>query len=272
MKALAALSRHKIVLGMVHLQPLPGTPFYVEGSLAKIAETATQSAAALHDGGADGCLVQTVDRLYGVADESDPARTVAMGLIVNAIRQRVGPEFCIGVQLMRNAVKASLAVAKVCDGTFVRAGVFVGAALTEYGLVEAHPLDVIEYRHKINALDIDLIADVELTQYKWLGNPKPPGEMARAAARMGATAVAIGHPDEATTVEAIISVRKAAPDLPIILAGYTHHENVARLLALADGAFVGSCFESRGWGTTVERDRVAAYVEIVRRTEEQFSG
>ena len=272
MKALAALSRHKVVIGMVHLQPLPGTPFYVEGSFTKIAETAIRSATALQDGGADGCLVQTVDRVYGVVDESDPARTAAMGLIVNAIRQRVGREFGIGVQLMRNAVKASLAVAKVGGGSFVRAGVFVGATMTEYGLVEAHPLDVIEYRHKINALDIDLIADVDLMPFKWLGNPKPPGEIARAAARMGATAVAFGHPDEAATVEAILSVRKAAPDLPIILAGYTHHENVARLLALADGAFVGSCFESQGWGTSVERDRVTAYVEIVRRLEEQSGG
>jgi len=36
-----------------------------------------------------------------------------MGLIVQAIAQVTGEEFQIGVQLMRNALKASLAVAKV---------------------------------------------------------------------------------------------------------------------------------------------------------------
>src|SRR3954468_6340234 len=109
----------KAVLGTIHLQPLPGTPFYQEGSFHQTLDIAVQSALALYKGGADGCLVQTVDRLYSVKDESDPARTTAMGLIVHAIAQATGAEFQIGVQLMRNALKASLAVAKVAGGTFI---------------------------------------------------------------------------------------------------------------------------------------------------------
>ena len=52
---------------------------------------------------------------------------------------------------------------------------------------------------------------------------------------MGADAVTLGDPDEARTHELIASVRRAAPGLPVLLAGHTHHENAARLLADADG-------------------------------------
>ena len=65
--------KRKAVLGIIHLQPLPGTLFYKDGSFNQTLDTAVQSARALYDGGADGCLVQTVDRIYSVKDESDPA-------------------------------------------------------------------------------------------------------------------------------------------------------------------------------------------------------
>ena len=77
MRDFATLGKRKAVLGMIHLQPLPGTVFYADGSFNQTLETAVKSAQALYRGGADGCLVQTVDRLYSVKDESDPARTTA---------------------------------------------------------------------------------------------------------------------------------------------------------------------------------------------------
>ena len=83
-----ALGKRKIVLGMVHLPPLPGTPFHEQGSFGRIIDVAVQSACALAEGGADGCLVQTVDRVYHPGEESDPARTAAMALVVNEVAKR----------------------------------------------------------------------------------------------------------------------------------------------------------------------------------------
>ena len=267
MRDFATLGQRKAVLGMIHLQPLPGTLFYKDGSFTQTLDLAVQSARALYDGGADGCLVQTVDRIYSVKDEADPARTTAMGLIVHAIGQATGDEFHIGVQLMRNALKASLAVAKVAGGTFIRAGAVVGMTLTMHGMVEANPLEVMEYRNKIHAWDIKVIAEVDSMHFKWFGEAKSTAEVARSAQHVGADAVSLGDPDESTTLEMIASVRKAVPGLPIMLAGYTNHDNAARLLAAADGAFVGACLERGGWGGQIEVERVKAYVDIVRRLE-----
>jgi uncharacterized protein len=254
----------KLVLGMIHLQPLPGTPFYEEGSFGRILDVAVRSARALHEGGADGCLVQTVDRVYAPGDEADPARTAAMSLIVRDVVQATGEGFQVGVQIMRNALKASLAVAKVAGGTYIRAGALVGMTLTAHGLVQANPLDVMEYRRRIDARNVRVVAEVDSMHFKWFGGSRPTAEVARAARGVGADAVSLGDPDERRTLEMIASVRAALPGLPIVLAGYTNHENAGRLLAAADGAFVGTCLERGGWGGEIDVERVRAYVDIVR--------
>ncbi|WP_328855411.1 hypothetical protein OHB01_12785 [Microbispora hainanensis] len=264
MHNLEAFGRHKAVLGMIHLKPLPGTPFHREGTFEQILDDAVASARALDEGGADGCLIQTVDRVYSTGEQSDPARIAAMSVITRAVAQVTRPEFHVGVQLMRNAVQASLAVAKVAGGSFVRAGALVGATLTTHGMVEADPLSVMEYRKKIDAWNVGIIAEVESMHYTWFGGGKTVGQVAKAARQVGADAVSLCHEDEAIVLEMIAAVRATTPDLPIILAGHTNHDNAARLLSAADGAFVGTCLERGGWGGLIDVGKVKAYVEIVR--------
>jgi hypothetical protein len=263
------LGTRKVVLGMVHLKPLPGTPFHEAGSLDRTLDRAVASARALYDGGADGCLVQTVDRVYSVADEADPARTAAMTLITRAVVEATDERFQVGVHMLRAAVKASLAVSKVAGGSFVRAGALVGRTMTTHGMVETDPLGTAEYRNKIDAGPIKIIADVDSMHFQWSGPPKATAEVALAAHSAGADAVSLCHRDEDTVFDLIASVRKAAPRLPIILAGYTSHDNAARLLRHADGAFVGSCLERGGWGSEIDVDKVGAFMEIVRRLEDE---
>jgi membrane complex biogenesis BtpA family protein len=254
------------VIGMIHLQPLPGTPFHAPDSFQQILQTAVASAVALQDGGASGCLLQTVERVYGVEDESDPARTTAMGLIAHAVARATQDrgDFQIGVQLMRNAVSASLAVAKVAGGSFIRAGALVGMTLTAHGMVAPNPLKFAEYRRKIDAGNVGVVAEIDSMHFKWFGGGKSSGEIARAARNAGADAVTLGDPDEEATMRMIASVRAQAPGLPIILAGHTDHGNASRLLAAADGAFVGTCLEKDGWGSGIDVARVRAYMDAVR--------
>lgn len=264
MHTLISSRAERTVIGMIHLAPLPGTPFHEEGSLARIIETAVASARALRDGGAHGGLVQTVDRSYDTRDESDPARTVAMGLVLDAVVRSTGNGFVVGCQLMRNATRASLAATHVASAQFVRAGALVGATQTASGLVQSNAHEVAEYRRKIGAMGVAIVADIHSMQFRWFGEPRPLNEVARLARQAGADAVAIGTPDDDETLDLIRAVRRAEPALPIWLAGYTHHRNAARMLAEADGAFVGTCLERDGWAGRVDEGRVADYMALVR--------
>ena len=256
------LGKKKVVLGMVHLLPLPGTPFYQEGNMEKTLEKALTDATALHQGGADGCLIQTVDRVYPSDDEADYARVAAIAAITKAVSDATGPEFQIGVQIMLNALKASVAVAKVCGGSFLRCMALVGATLTHSGTVEANPLDFLNYRARIGAQQVKLIAEVNSMHFRWTGD-KSTTEVARLASYMGADAVEVAHPDENTNAGLVREIKQALPHLPVILGGHTNHENVARRLAEADGVFVGSCLKTDAWSSRVDVERVREYVKIV---------
>src|SRR5262249_57141894 len=100
MRTFDSLGKKKVVIGMVHLLPLPGTPFYQEGNMEQALEKAVADATALYRGGADGCLVQTVDRVYPATDEADYARVAAMAAITQALAVATGPHVQVCLPLL----------------------------------------------------------------------------------------------------------------------------------------------------------------------------
>lgn len=231
----------KDLFGVVHLAPLPGTPFHRTGSLPETIDQAVRAAVALRSGGADGVLLQTADRVYPVEDLADPARIAAVTLIAARVAEAVGPDFALGVQIMRHAVRASLAVAKVVGASFVRVDALVGATLSTHGWVHPDPLEIMAYRRALDAFDVRMIADIDSMHYRWAGPDESTGGVARRAMLVGADAVCIAHPDEAIALAKIADCRRRAPQAPVLLGGHVDHGNAARLLADADGAFVSGC-------------------------------
>ncbi len=255
--------KQKVVIGMVHLLPSSGHSRFEEGNFEKSLEKAVKDALALEKGGADGCLIQTVDKVFPNDDQADYARVAAVSAITQAVSQVTSANFQIGVQILLNGISASLAVAKVCGGSFLRCTALIADGDTDWGVVKANPVGFFDYRKKIGAPDIKLIAEVEGMHYHWRGESRPVGEIAKDTAAMGADAVEIAHPDEATNLKLIREIKQAVPGLPVILGGHTNHENAARRLAEADGVFVGTCLEDQ-WGGSILEDRVREYVDIVR--------
>lgn len=266
MRVFDALGKHKVVIGLIHLLPCPGTPHFEEGNFEKSLEKAVAGAKALEKGGADGCLIQTVDKVFPTTDEADYARVATVAAITQAVLQNTSQAFQIGVQIFVNGISASLAVAKVCGGSFLRITALVGESDTQWGLVKADPQPFLAYREKLGAQDIKLIVEVEGMHFHWRGEPKPVGEIAKEAVALGAHAVEVAHPDEETNLKLIRAVKAAVPGLSVILGGHTRHENAARRLAEADGAFVGTCFEDQ-WGGNILESKVREYMEIVRSLE-----
>jgi membrane complex biogenesis BtpA family protein len=264
MRCFENLGRKKVVLGMVHLGALPGTPFATEGSYSAVRDKALRDALALEEGGADGCVVQNAgDRVFAV-DDADPVIIAAMADIVRAIDQATGPQFQIGVQILRNDLNAALAIAHVCGGSFLRCGALIGTTVTASGIMQGDPYAFQAYRSRIGAQGVKLIAEIHSMHFEWLGG-RPVGDIARNARAAGADAVGVCDPDEAVALRLIDEVKVAAPGLPIIIGGYTNQENVSRLLADADGAIVGGAFEQGGRGGAVQVDAVREYVARVAR-------
>ncbi|MFI5907241.1 BtpA/SgcQ family protein [Dactylosporangium sp. NPDC051541] len=249
--------------GVIHLPPLPGTPFHRPGSLPEILEQVSVQARLMADGGLDGVLLQTVDRVYSVEDTSDPARVAAMALCARAVTDLGVAGFELGIQIMRHAVSASLAVAKVCGAQFVRADAIVGATLSTHGLVQPDPLTIMNYRRAIDAFDIRLIADVDSMHYRWLVSGESTGDVARRAMTVGADAVCVANADPARVLELVADIRRRAPGAPVVLGGFVNHGNAAALVAEVDGAFVSGCLTDPADSTRLDPQRIRDLVDAV---------
>jgi predicted TIM-barrel enzyme len=128
--------------------------------------------------------------------------------------------------------------------------------------VQARPLDFLNYRTRIGANQVKLIAEVHSMHFRDL-DERPTAEVARMASRIGADAVEVAHPDEDTNARLVREIKQVLPHVPVILGGHTTHDNVARRLAEADGAFVGSCLKVGSRESRVDIARVREYVKIV---------
>jgi membrane complex biogenesis BtpA family protein len=261
------LGNKKIIIGLIHLKPLPGTPYYKEDSFEEILEKALADAKALYRGGADGCLIQTVDRIYPAGDDADYARVSAMSVITHEVRKATSPEFHVGVQIMWNCISPSLAVAKVCGAVFTRATALAGTTTSPFGIVNANPLKIANYRKLIGADSVAIIAEISGYHNKGFGDDQPIPMKARMAMNVGANAVEIMANDEETNNRLVHDIKKALPHVPVILGGGTDIENVKRRLKEANGALVGSCFENKNWGGNVDESIVSEYMAIVRSME-----
>lgn len=246
------------VIGMVHIGPLPGTPWHgTKGDYAAVRAKAVADALALAEGGTQGALVQNRDDRVFAAGRADPVVAAAFADITRAVVEAVGDRLVVGVQVLRNDIQASIAIAHICGGAFVRCGVLVGSS----GGMTGDPYTVLNYRQQIGATGVKLIAEIGSMHFH---SDQPLGELAQSAAFAGVDAVGIAHPDEEIGLDWVAQIKAAAPQMPVVIGGYTNADNIARYLAVADGAFVGGAFEEGGRGGAVNARRVRAFMNAVR--------
>lgn len=262
-RALSALFPHsKPIIGMVHVLPLPGTPYF-GGSIEAIIERALSDARALEKGGADGILIQNRgDRTYA-KDRSAPEAVACMALVGAAVKQAVN--LPVGFHLLRNDVLGSLALAATCRGTFIRVGCGIGATYLPQGIVEADPSAVLTTRARLGLQNLLMFSDVDSFHYRPLV-PTPPESVAAELRELNlADAAVIADSDIRRMVAKIGAIKTRNPDLPVFVGGYATLENIVELLQDADGAIVGGAFEEGGRNGPVDVDKVRRFIDRIAR-------
>jgi len=233
----------KLVIGMVHLLPLPGSEDYRGGGLGPILERACEEARTLAAGGIDAIMLQNTGDLPPARD-GEPETIAAMSVIGAAIRRAVACP--LGVNVLANGAVAALAIAQVIEASFVRIKVYVGAVVTTEGLL-------------IGAANMADVYD---------RTSAPVGDMPIAVA--ADLALRHGHADAAIvtgysvedSLARIRDIKAAIPGAIVLAGGGTTAENVGRFLEYGDGVVVGSSIKDTGqFVGTVDPARLAAYME-----------
>ncbi len=260
----AFLGIDRPLIGVVHLQPLPGAPKWA-GDMAAVLARASADARALAEGGVDALLVEN----YGDQPfwkDHVPAETVAaLAVAARAVRDAC-PELPLGVNCLRNDAHAALAVAAAAGAAFVRVNVLTGAVLTDQGVTQGRAAEVLRARQSI-APRVLIAADV-LVKHATPLVPTTVAEAARDAAGRGAADAIIvtgTHTGRATALDDVRAAREAAPGVPVLVGSGATAETIADILRVADGAIVGTAFERDGeTGAPVELPRVRRLVAAAR--------
>lgn len=237
-------TRGKVLIGVVHLRPLPGSPRW-QGNLEKVVARAVNDARAYERGGATALFIENFGDVpfskAGVAPETIAAMTAAG----RAIRGAVG--LPIGFNVLRNDARAGLALCAACGGSFIRVNVHTGAMLTDQGIIEGNAYETLRYRERIcpHAL---IFADVHVKHAVVLGN-WPLEIAARDTVERGlADALIVSGVGTGAAVEKsdVGRVRRACPAARILLGSGVTITNVREYLPETDGVIVGTSLKCGG--------------------------
>lgn len=252
-----------LLVGMVHLLPLPGSPRWA-GDMDAVVERAERDARALEDAGFDALIVENfLDAPFHPG--SVPAETVAaMTRAVAAVRAKA--PLPVGVNVLRNDAAGALAVAVATGAAFIRVNVHTGSMWTDQGLVSGRAHETMRLRRSL-APDVAVIADVHVKH----GVPPASSRIedaARDAWHRGladALVVSGTATGSAADLADLERVRCAVPEATVLVGSGLTAANAAVLLAAADGAIVGSDVMRHGRaGSPIDPVRATALVAAAR--------
>ncbi len=255
---------HKVLIGVVHLQPLPGSPGW-RGNLETVIKFAVNDARAYERGGAHALFIENFGDIPFTRGSVAPETIAAMAAAGRAIRQAV--RLPIGFNVLRNDARAALALCAVCGGAFIRVNVHTGAMLTDQGLIEGNAYETLRYRKRL-CPQVGIFADVHVKHAVPLGNCTLE-DAARDTVERGlvdALIVSGAGTGLATQLADVQRVRRTVPTTKILLGSGVTAANVREFLPVADGFIVASSLKLRGYlSNPVDSKRVAALARAIRQ-------
>ena len=253
----------KILIGVVHLLPLPGSPRW-NGNLKSVLNRAKMEAGILQDGGAHGIIVENFGDSPFRTGRVEPETVAAMTLAVEHVRASVS--LPVGINMLRNDAISALAVAAATGAEFIRVNVHYGVMATDEGIVEGEAHETTRRRRYLNS-DVKIMADVLVKHAAPMGQTDiglVAQETTRRALADGliVSGPATGQPTNSFDVSA---VRRAVPDGFVLVGSGISESNVQRIIEHADGAIVGTSLKKEGVVTKpLDPGRVRRLAEIFR--------
>jgi membrane complex biogenesis BtpA family protein len=259
----ALFSTPKPVIAMVHLPALPGTPLYdAAGGPQAIVEAARRDLAALQAAGVDAVMFGNEnDRPYEL--RVDVASTAAMAYAIGRLRNEITVPF--GVDVLWDPL-STIALAAATGAHFARE-IFTGLYGSDMGLWEGRAAQALRYRRGLGRDDLFLLYNIS-AEFASPLDARGLAERARSAVFSSlAEAVLVSGPitGEPTPLEHLEAVKRALPEVPVLANTGVRHENLAEVLAVADGCVVGTALKENGvtW-SPVDPDRAMEFMRIAR--------
>ncbi len=258
------IGQNKTVIGMIHLQALPGTPQYA-GSVNQIIRKALDEARIYQQAGIDALMIENMHDVPYTKNDVGHEISTLTGLIAYLTKKETG--LPLGIQILAGANKAALAAAYTAGADFIRAEGFVFGHLADEGYIDSQAAELLRYRKYIGAEHIAIFTDIKKKHSSHaLTADLDIVEMAHAADFFLSDGLIVTgmHTGDTADINELKKVKQAT-DLPVLIGSGVNLNNVADYLAVADGLIIGSYFKKDGyWANDVDGDKVKALMKKVR--------
>jgi uncharacterized protein len=254
----------KIIIGMIHVEALPGTPLN-HLPMEQIVDLIIRQAETYLSCGIDSIMIENMHDVPYLKREVGPEIVASMAIIATELRKLT--EKPLGIQILAGANHAALAVAHAAGLDFIRAEGFVFGHLADEGYMDSCAGELLRYRKLIGAENIAIFTDIKKKHSSHaITADVSLAETAKAAEYFLSdgiiiTGISTGMPVDRND---LINAREVT-NLPIIIGSGITSENLLEYWELADAFIVGSSLKKDGnWKNQVDISRVR---KLMKRIE-----
>ena len=253
----------KPVIAMVHLGAMPGSPLHDEDrGVEGILTDARADLRALQAAGFDAIMFGNEnDRPYEL--HVDVASTTTMAYVIGRLQDEITLPF--GVNVLWDPT-SSLALAAATGARFVRE-IFTGTYASDMGLWAPDAGAAARYAKRIGVGHIVKLYNVSAEFAHSLDGRSLPDRARSAVFSSVPDAVLVSGTitGEAAAMNDLEAVKRVLPTTPVLANTGVKHATVKDVLAVADGAIVGSALKVGGdtWAA-VDPERAREFMALVR--------
>jgi len=253
---------NKSIIGMIHVQALPGTPLN-KYSINDIVSLAVKEARIYKNKGLDAVMLENMHDIPYLNNKIGPEIVAAMAVIAVAVKSEI--DIPCGIQILAGANIEALAVAKSCCLDFIRVENFSYAHIADEGLMESCAGNLLRYRKVINAENIAIYTDVKkkhsshsITADITLSEAIGTNEFF-----LSDGIIITGRSTGEKPLISDLEQARGSTGLPILVGSGITSENISSYWDLADGFIIGSFFKKHGyWKNEISVDRINSLIEI----------
>jgi len=250
------LDIQKPIVGMIHVDPLPGTPKY-SGNVKGIIGKALSEASIYRSCGIDALMIENMHDVPYLNRVVGPEIISIMSIILYEIKKKY--EMPVGIQILAGANKDALAAAHSAGADFIRAEGFVFAHIADEGMFNSDAGELLRYRKQIGAEKISIFTDIKKKHSSHsITSDTDVVETAKAAEFFLSDGVIItgSATGKKPSLEEIKTVKENV-NIPVLAGSGITAKNVAQYLEYCDALIIGSYFKKDGvWSNPIDPERV----------------
>ena len=253
----------KPVIALLHIEALPGDPFYSSArSLEDIVDALRMDLENLQNGGVDAVLFSN-EFSMPYQNKVDSVTTDSMAYIIGRVRDQISIPF--GVHVISDGM-ATIELAAATGASFAR-GVFTGAFVGEDGLKCTDIAAVLRRKKALGLDDFQMFYMANAEANAYLNDREFMTIVKSLIFKCHPDGICFSgiHAGQEASNDVLDEIREVAKDVAVFANTGCTVDNVAEKLKHCDGAFVGTGFKLNGkFENHTDGVRVKTFMEIVK--------